>query len=117
MKSLETSAVSIARVTETVKDEMKKQVDGFLEALWAPLILIKLGILRVVFWGGRGTIRSTPQYQYDFKQLSKKQKIQLKYIKSEKNADMIFYKLTSWVSSEQDNVEKSKKLRKIEENG
>ena len=63
IKSLEDSGILIDQVTETVKDEIKKQEGGFLRALLAPLAaslvqpvisLVVQGISgRGVRWAGR----------------------------------------------------------------
>ena len=65
IKSFEDSSVLIDGVTVTVKDKIKKQEGGFLEALLAPLIasLVQLVISSVVKGiSGRGVRRAGRAY-------------------------------------------------------
>ena len=65
IKSSEDSSVLIDGVTETVKDEIKKQAGGFLGALLAPLAasLLQLVISSVVKGiNGRGVRRAERGY-------------------------------------------------------
>ena len=58
VKSLENSGISLNRITETVKNEVKEQKSGFISMLLGTLVASLLGDLLTKNLSGRGVSRA-----------------------------------------------------------
>ena len=58
VKSLENSGISLNRITETVKNEVKEQKGGFISMLLGTLVASLLGDLLTKNLSGRGVSRA-----------------------------------------------------------